>query len=612
MPTTLIWHRHDLRLEDNSLYHGAGADGTSRALLGVFIFDPSQFARKPSCAQPDYDVTRTGPHAAALLLKAVADLRTKLRSHGGELLVRQGDPASVLPVLARQIKSVDEVCWHEEPGSEEVAVSKRVRSALQRARCRVTVELGCTLYHVEDLPRADQWAALAHPRQKMRSRKQSRRGAAADDECEVSSSVLAGGGSKSWRQRLSSMPRVMGDWRRAVRASTSPRPSLPAFTWKALLPCGLPDEIEAGDLPTIDELMAPAMDGGQTGRLLFGLPDEDIRSFITDAIAFHTDPPESSVLAGEAAARERLEHFVGAGHAGTADRSLADTGTDGSSKLSVPLALGCVSPRQVVEAASRQQDDSASWLISHMEMRDFFIYSAFAAGERLFARDGWLPVQKPPARASVTANDPGGGSKRAKDSKVAKGNVDGAAAADALSDPVPAGWLTPGDKPDAWRRWATGRTGLPLPDAGMREMIQTGLCSNRVRQNAASVLSKDLHIDWRAGAEWFQWCLADHEVSANWGNWAYFAGVGSDPKQRHFRTISQAAKYDADGVYVRKWLPELASVAPDEAEALLRPHAHGVNGWPEPVVDPESQLTWQDAERLSTTGRLVQVSSATI
>ena len=97
--------------------------------------------------------------------------------------MRQGDPASVLPVLARQIKSVDEVCWHEEPGSEEVAVSKRVRSALQRARCRVTVELGCTLYRVEDLPRADQWAALAHPRQKMRSRKQSRRGAAADDEC---------------------------------------------------------------------------------------------------------------------------------------------------------------------------------------------------------------------------------------------------------------------------------------------------------------------------------------------------------------------------------------------------------------------------------------------
>ena len=137
----------------------------------------------------------------------------------------------------------------------------------------------------------------------------------------------------------------------------------------------------------------------------------------------------------------------------------------------------------------------------------------------------------------------------------------------------------------------------------MRELAQTGHCSNRARQNAASLLAKDLALDWRAGAEWFQWLLADHEVSANWGNWAYFAGVGADPKQRHFRTVSQAAKYDRTGAYVRRWLPELAAAG--SAEAALRPFAHGVDGWPTPLVDLASQLTWQDAQRLDETGRLL-------
>jgi deoxyribodipyrimidine photo-lyase len=90
-----------------------------------------------------------------------------------------------------------------------------------------------------------------------------------------------------------------------------------------------------------------------------------------------------------------------------------------------------------------------------------------------------------------------------------------------------------------------------------------------VRQNAASLLTKDLGIDWRAGAEWFQFLLEDHCVGANWGNWMYFSGVGGDPKQRHFRTISQALKYDPDGAYVAKWLPKLDGVF--NVEARLRP-----------------------------------------
>ena len=74
------------------------------------------------------------------------------------------------------------------------------------------------------------------------------------------------------------------------------------------------------------------------------------------------------------------------------------------------------------------------------------------------------------------------------------------------------------------------------------------------------------------------------------------------PLGSHFRTASQAAKYDKSGAYVRRWLPELA---PCGAEATLRPFAHGVDGWPTPLVEPASQLTWQDAQRLEETGRLL-------
>ena len=166
--TTLVWHRHDLRLSDNHLYRDLDR------CLSVYVFDPAAFARVPSCAQPEWDVTRTGPHAAQLLLAAVASLRASLRERGGELLVRCGDPASVLPQLVH-LHGVDEVAWHEEPGSEEVATSLRVRSVLRRARCRTRIETGCTLYHPDDLPQPEAWASLVHPRQKMRCKRPKQR-----------------------------------------------------------------------------------------------------------------------------------------------------------------------------------------------------------------------------------------------------------------------------------------------------------------------------------------------------------------------------------------------------------------------------------------------------
>ena len=458
MRTILVWHRHDLRLDDNALYANIGES----YLASIYVFDPAQFARRPSSVVTrEWDVAHTGPHQARGLLEALAGLRDSLRARGVELYIRQGDPASLLPQMALNLNA-DEVRWHEEPGTEEVSTSQRVRSALLRARREVHIEHGVTLFHPDDLPRADEWAALAHPRQKMRSRKRP-----------PAAHVVGAAPTAAawWQQRLAGMPRIMGEWRRAVRARTTPRPTLPTAAQLLLHELKPPPSAahEApGELPSLEELMAPVIKG--TGRRLFGLPDDAVRAVVADAIA------ASRPSVSEAAARSRLHAFVRGGVAARADRSLADPGADGSSQLSLPLALGCLSPRHVYEAS--RDADGAAWLASHIEMRDYFLFSAFAAGGALFASGGWHPVAAPVAR-----------------------------------------WTAPTEAADAWVRWALGRTGLPLVDAAMRELIQTGCCSNRCRQNAASLLAKDLCIDWRAGAEWLQWCLSDHEVSANWGNW---------------------------------------------------------------------------------------------
>jgi deoxyribodipyrimidine photo-lyase len=162
---------------------------------------------------------------------------------------------------------------------------------------------------------------------------------------------------------------------------------------------------------------------------------------------------------------------------------------------------------------------------------------------------------------------------------------------------------------NAFIHWMNGTTNLPLVDAGMKELVTTGYISNRVRQNVASVLTKDMKLDWRLGAEFFQLCLEDHCPAANYGNWAYFAGMGGDPKNRHFRTISQACRYDPDGVYVRKWINDRFSLidtvreVEDDVEIILRPWDF-LNDWSSPIVPPETQLTWQDRERLEKLGKI--------
>jgi len=118
------------------------------------------------------------------------------------------------------------------------------------------------------------------------------------------------------------------------------------------------------------------------------------------------------------------------------------------------------------------------------------------------------------------------------------------------------------DDPIALKRWQQGQTGFPIVDAGMRELWQTGTMHNRVRMIVASFLVKDLFIDWRHGAAWFDHCLLDADTASNYASWQWVAGSGADaaPYFRIFNPILQAEKFDPEGKYVKTWVTELSEV----------------------------------------------------
>lgn len=116
--------------------------------------------------------------------------------------------------------------------------------------------------------------------------------------------------------------------------------------------------------------------------------------------------------------------------------------------------------------------------------------------------------------------------------------------------------------PDLFRRWTEGRTGYPIVDAGMRELWRHGTMHNRVRMIAASFLIKDLLIDWREGERWFRDTLVDADPASNAASWQWVAGSGADaaPFFRIFNPVTQGEKFDPDGAYVRRFVPELAGL----------------------------------------------------
>lgn len=144
------------------------------------------------------------------------------------------------------------------------------------------------------------------------------------------------------------------------------------------------------------------------------------------------------------------------------------------------------------------------------------------------------------------------------------------------------------DAPDDLAAWQQGRTGLPIVDAAMRQLLATGWMHNRLRMISAMFLTKNLLIDWRHGERWFMQHLIDGDLAANNGGWQWSASTGTDavPYFRIFNPLSQSEKFDPDGEFLRQWLPELRQLRGRE---LHNPAAAGglfaPAGYPAPIVD---------------------------
>ncbi|MFH7245666.1 MAG: DASH family cryptochrome [Spirulina sp.] len=288
----------------------------------------------------------------------------------------------------------------------------------------------------------------------------------------------------------------------------------------------------------------PSVDAGQLPTLTdlgLALPESDPRGVLP-------------FRGGETAALQRLQDYVWDTDSLRIYKETRNgmVGANYSSKLSPWLALGCLSPRQIYDTvqryeAERVKNDSTYWLVFELLWRDYFRFIAAKHGKRLFYPSG--------LRGLVIA------------------------------------WKQDWNRFEAWR---TGMTGFPLVDANMRELAATGFMSNRGRQNVASFLTKNLGIDWLMGAEWFESQLIDYDVCSNYGNWNYTAGVGNDARGfRYFNIPKQSKDYDADGTYVKHWLPELQAIPAAKVHApwKLQPveqRRFGVQlgvDYPHPVVD---------------------------
>lgn len=187
-------------------------------------------------------------------------------------------------------------------------------------------------------------------------------------------------------------------------------------------------------------------------------------------------------------------------------------GIDFSSKFSPYLARGCISARQIYESLKKyesevEKNESTYWLYFELLWRDYFKWVALQKGRKLFFKNGWSGKEH-----SFSFS------------------------------------------PEIFNSWRYGTTEEPLINAFMRELYHTGFMSNRGRQIVASFFTKELGLDWRRGAEWFESCLIDYDASSNYGNWAYQAGVGNDPRSdRTFNLQIQRESYDPDGTFISRW-----------------------------------------------------------
>ncbi|KAB5560128.1 putative cryptochrome [Coniochaeta sp. 2T2.1] len=520
--------RKDLRVADNPVLHylASTPDHGFTHLLPVYVFPDIQMDLSGFVDDDDEDLdqygeisprsrvghfARCGPHRAKFIAETVWDLKSSLEDLGSGLVLRAGDHARVVSSLVKGFRKnlykVGAVWITGLVGSEEVGQERAVSEA-----CK-SLDVDFKLW--------------------------------SDEKYFIDDRDLNFGTPKELPPVFTTYLRSVEPLREKPRSVLSPpaRSSLPAFPESSIIapqakPFTVPNEYD--DLE--DALVRPVE------RCAGRQP-----AFPKEAKSAHP------FKGGEKAAHKRLEDVVRSEVA----KNYKDTrngllGEDFSTKFSAYLAQGTLTARQI-HAALLEYEDGKSELYAkasgfgqgenegtkavrnELLWRDYMRLYHKKFDDKLFRAHG------------LKGDDPkyqDGGEKRLHWKTADKSTAE----AGQESEPAAIAKII--------ERFNAGTTGMGLIDAAQRELMFTGYTSNRARQNVANFLAKHLGIDWRYGAEWYEMMLIDYDVSSNWANWQYVAGVGNDPRSesRLFNPVKQAFDYDKQGDYVRTWVPEVSKL----------------------------------------------------
>lgn len=351
-------------------------------------------------------------------------------------------------------------------------------------------------------------------------------------------------------------PQELPDIYTTFRKTLEPLRNVPRPVLEAPMPGSLPSYPDSSLIPpqhypfTIPDAYADL-----ESCLLAPLNSPD-RPLIRDPPAFPRDAATAHPFrGGESQALSRLDQLIKSGSMSTyKDTRNGLLGIDCSTKLSGWLSIGCITARQVhtamlafedgsneayqeVEGYGKGENEGTQAVRFELLWRDYMMLCTRKFGSKLFSLYGFKGAEDVGVKEWLRPSRAAGG--RGK---------------------------TQAEITEIFSRFLNGTTGMGLIDASQRELYLTGYTSNRARQNVASFLSKHLGFDWRLGAEWYECMLIDSDVGANWGNWQYVSGVGSDPRRegRVFNPVKQAFDYDPNGEYVRTWVEELQGIQIDE------------------------------------------------
>jgi deoxyribodipyrimidine photo-lyase len=422
--TILVWFRNDLRIHDNEILLEAVRKADK--VLPVYCFDPFYFKQNLS-GHP-----KTGNIRARFLLESVANLRKNLQGIGGELIIRLGNPAEILPQIAEAYQ-VNEVYHHREVAHEETEISEQVETALWKIKLNLKHFIGHTLYHKEDLP---------FP--------------------------------------IKDIPDSFAVFKKKVERDSTVRQCV--ATPESIT---VPEITDAGDIPTLKML---------------GL-DEPV------------DDPRATdrFTGGEDEALNQLKtFFINNSHTIIGKKN----NTINLSKLSPWIALGCISLRQVYWEIIKQQQLNNTYypgMLLDLLWRDYFRFMFKKHGQKFIA-------------IKSQSDD----------------NSENVLNSNAL-----------------FESWENGETGVPIVDAIMHELNATGYISNCSRQIAAGFLIKELNVDWKKGAAYFEEKLIDYSPASNWGNWAFIAGVNDARESRYTIAALPGTGETAKSDYIDTWLPAL-------------------------------------------------------